>query len=44
MSFLKGRNTVTRADKIADFMVNTAEYGATVPEILGMRLVTRWKP
>lgn len=35
MSFLKGRNTVTRADKIADFMVNTAEYGATVPEILG---------
>lgn len=35
MSFFKSRNITTRADKIADFMVSTAEYGATVPEILG---------
>ena len=40
MSFFKGRNVVTRADKIADFMVNTAEYGATVPEILGTTRVS----
>ena len=30
-----GRNTVTRADKISNFTVNTAEYGAPVMELLG---------
>ena len=35
MSLFKGKNTTTRADKISSFTVSTAEYGATVPEILG---------
>lgn len=35
MSFLRGKNTVTRADKISNFTVNTAEYGAAVMEVLG---------
>lgn len=35
MSFFKSRNITTRANKIADFSVNTAEYGATVPEVIG---------
>lgn len=35
MSFFKGRTTVTRANKISEFTVNTAEYGAPVPEIIG---------
>lgn len=35
MSFFRGRNTVTRADKISNFTVNTAEYGAAVMEVLG---------
>ena len=30
-----GKSTVTRADKISAFQVNTAEYGAPVMEILG---------
>lgn len=30
-----GHNTVTRADKISNFTVNTAEYGAPVMELLG---------
>ena len=30
-----GKSTVTRADKISAFQVNTAEYGAAVMEILG---------
>ena len=29
------QNIVTRADKISEFTVNTAEYGACVPEVLG---------
>lgn len=35
MSLFKGKTTVNRADKISDFTVATAEYGSTVPEILG---------
>lgn len=35
MSFFRGRTTTTRANKISEFTVNTAEYGAAVPEILG---------
>lgn len=30
-----GHNTTTRADKISNFTVNTAEYGAAVMEVLG---------
>ena len=30
-----GHNTVTRADKISNFQVNTAEYGSPVMELLG---------
>lgn len=30
-----GKNTTTRADKISNFTVNTAEYGAAVMEVLG---------
>lgn len=33
--FGKRTHTVTRADKISNFSVNTAEYGAAVMEILG---------
>lgn len=35
MSFFKGPNIVTRANKISTFTVNTAEYGTAVPEIYG---------
>lgn len=35
MSLFKGRTTVTRANKISDFTIATAEYGSAVPEILG---------
>lgn len=35
MGLFKGTHTVTRADKISNFSVNTAEYGAPVMEILG---------
>ena len=40
MSLFKGKNTTTRADKISNFTVSTAEYGATVPEILGTTRVS----
>lgn len=33
--FSRGRNTMNRADMIADFMINTASYGEVVPEVLG---------
>lgn len=35
MSFFRGRTTTTRANKISEFTVNTAEYGGIVPEIIG---------
>ena len=35
MSFFRGRTTTIRANKISEFTVNTAEYGAVVPEIIG---------
>ncbi|MGM9583834.1 MAG: phage tail protein, partial [Phascolarctobacterium sp.] len=35
MSIFKGTNTTTRAEKISSFTVATAEYGESVPEILG---------
>lgn len=35
MSFFHGKTTTTRANKISEFTVNTAEYGAVVPEIIG---------
>lgn len=35
MSLFRGKTTVNRAEKIADFTVATAEYGSAVPEILG---------
>ena len=35
MSFFRGRTTTTRANKISEFTVNTAEYGAVVSEIIG---------
>ena len=40
MGFFKGRTTVTRANKISDFQVATAEYGSAVPEILGTTRVS----
>lgn len=41
MGFLfGGHTTTTRADKISDFIVATAEYGASVPEILGTTRVS----
>ena len=40
MGFFRSRNTVTRADKISSFTVNTAEYGAPVMEILGTTRVS----
>ena len=33
--FGRGRTTVTRADKISNFTVSTAEYGSPVMEVLG---------
>ena len=35
MSFFRGKTTTTRANKISEFTVNTAEYGAVVSEIIG---------
>ena len=35
MGFFRGKSTTTRADKISNFSVNTAEYGAPVMEVLG---------
>ena len=35
MSIFKGKTVVNRAEKIADFTIATAEYGSTVPEIIG---------
>lgn len=35
MGFLRGHNTTVRENKISNFTVATAEYGSTVPEILG---------
>ena len=35
MGLLKRQNIVTRADKISEFTVNTAEYGSSVPEVIG---------
>lgn len=35
MSFFRRRTTTTRANKISEFTVNTAEYSAVVPEIIG---------
>ena len=40
MGLFKGRTTVTRADKISNFSVATAEYGAPVMEILGTTRVS----
>ena len=35
MGFLKGHNTTIRENQISDFTVSTAQYGASVCEILG---------
>ena len=35
MGFFGRHNIVTRADKISEFTVNTAEYGSAVPEVIG---------
>ncbi|WP_026762687.1 phage tail protein [Selenomonas artemidis] len=36
MSGIFGKTTITsRADKISDFQINSATYGATVPQVLG---------
>ena len=35
MGLFRRQNIVTRADKISDFTVNTAEYGSSVPEVIG---------
>lgn len=35
MGLFKRQNIVTRADKISEFTVNTAEYGSSVPEVIG---------
>lgn len=35
MGFFRGRTVTTRANKISDFTVATAEYGSAVPEALG---------
>ena len=35
MGFLRHRTTTTTADKLSEFIVTTAEYGASVPEVLG---------
>ena len=34
------QNIVTRADKISEFTVNTAEYGSCVPEVIGTTRVS----
>lgn len=38
--FGRGRTTVTRADKISNFTVSTAEYGSPVMEVLGTTRVS----
>ncbi|WP_288907336.1 phage tail protein [uncultured Megasphaera sp.] len=40
MSFFRGHTTTIRGNKISDFTVSTAEYGAPVPEILGTTRVS----
>ena len=35
MGLFRGRTTVTRANKISDFTIATAEYGRAVMEVLG---------
>ena len=35
MGLFGGHNTTIRENKISSFTVSTAEYGSTVPEILG---------
>ena len=35
MGLFRGHNTTIRENKISGFTVSTAEYGSTVPEILG---------
>lgn len=35
MGFLRGHTTTTRANKISEFTISTAEYGSAVPEVLG---------
>lgn len=35
MGLFKGHNTTIRENKISDFTVSTAQYGASVCEILG---------
>lgn len=40
MGLFKRQNIVTRADKISEFTVNTAEYGTAVPEVIGTTRVS----
>ena len=40
MGLFRGRTTVTRANKISDFSVATAEYGSAVMEVLGTTRVS----
>ena len=40
MSLFRGHTTTTRANKISEFTVATAEYGAAVPEIIGTTRVS----
>lgn len=40
MGLFRGHTTVNRANKISEFTVATAEYGAAVPEILGTTRVS----
>lgn len=40
MGLFRGHTTTIRGNKISDFTVGTAEYGATVPEILGTTRVS----
>lgn len=40
MGIFRGHTTTIRGNKIADFTVSTAEYGAAVPEILGTTRVS----
>lgn len=40
MGFFRGRTVTTRANKISDFTVATAEYGSAVPEIFGTSRVS----
>lgn len=35
MGFFRGHTTTTRANKISELTVSTAEYGSAVPEVLG---------